>query len=474
MDLPIAERRYAGMFYAITGMVLVLLIIGVVFTAVCRLPLLGGRDRATGRSSPPTPVLVRGHGCVLRRVVRRLRDEVSGRPRCSPPDRSSHRRRRRRRRRRVAYGVTAGRHPGHHRADLRASPRSSCWPASTSTSATPTSRRWTRPQPPSRPPPARRPGPASWPIVAGVGAVLLVVGLVTYPVVFMFGIVVLLAAAVEWMVAGVERAGVGRRRVQRRASASRIANPLGVPGARRRSALGDHRLLVQPDHAVAVEDERTGRCSASSPRSCSASASCSPSGRRLAPSPSCAASARSALVGLVAGGAAAALAGERAIRAARDHRRRSPRRGGATLPTRPRPTRTRRRSVAAKANVMAADHAERRRHAHGARRSGCATPAPATTLDAARARRRPTSCSATTTTRTRRLVLDLGTRAGGRRRRRRRARCPNQVCTALDRGRRQRSCSRSASPSPQPGVGRRRYRFFVPGVDRPGVAVVVP
>ena len=50
---------------------------------------------------------------------------------------------------------------------------------------------------------AARPAPPAsiWPIVAGLGCALVVVGLVTYPVVFVFGVIALIAAAVEWMVA---------------------------------------------------------------------------------------------------------------------------------------------------------------------------------------------------------------------------------------------------------------------------------
>ncbi|MET0578965.1 MAG: hypothetical protein ABW122_09920 [Ilumatobacteraceae bacterium] len=44
------------------------------------------------------------------------------------------------------------------------------------------------------------PGASLWPIVAGLGGALVVVGLVTYPVVFIFGIILLIAAAAEWMV----------------------------------------------------------------------------------------------------------------------------------------------------------------------------------------------------------------------------------------------------------------------------------
>ena len=53
----------------------------------------------------------------------------------------------------------------------------------------------------------RAPWPSLWPAVAALGAALVVIGLVTYPVVFVLGIVALLAAAVEWMLqAWAERA----------------------------------------------------------------------------------------------------------------------------------------------------------------------------------------------------------------------------------------------------------------------------
>ena len=72
------------------------------------------------------------------------------------------------------------------------------------------------------------PGPSGWPIVGALGGVLVVVGLVTYPVVFIFGILALLAAAAEWMVqAWSERASadvVFNDNVR-----SRIAHPLEFP-----------------------------------------------------------------------------------------------------------------------------------------------------------------------------------------------------------------------------------------------------
>jgi hypothetical protein len=49
--------------------------------------------------------------------------------------------------------------------------------------------------------PAARPAPwpSMWPALGAVGAVLVVVGLVSYPIVFVLGIVVLFATMVEWM-----------------------------------------------------------------------------------------------------------------------------------------------------------------------------------------------------------------------------------------------------------------------------------
>jgi heme/copper-type cytochrome/quinol oxidase subunit 3 len=44
MEMPIADSAYPGMFYAITGTVLALVIIGLVFTGVTAFRLLGGRS----------------------------------------------------------------------------------------------------------------------------------------------------------------------------------------------------------------------------------------------------------------------------------------------------------------------------------------------------------------------------------------------------------------------------------------------
>lgn len=61
--------------------------------------------------------------------------------------------------------------------------------------------------------PAARPAPpaSNWPMVGALGGVLVVVGAVTYPVVFAFGLIALLAATVEWMIAAwSERASADR------------------------------------------------------------------------------------------------------------------------------------------------------------------------------------------------------------------------------------------------------------------------
>jgi heme/copper-type cytochrome/quinol oxidase subunit 3 len=47
MELPIADTAFAGMFYAVTGAMLALVIIGVAFTGVAAFRVLGGREADT-------------------------------------------------------------------------------------------------------------------------------------------------------------------------------------------------------------------------------------------------------------------------------------------------------------------------------------------------------------------------------------------------------------------------------------------
>src|SRR4029079_7282121 len=74
----------------------------------------------------------------------------------------------------------------------------------------------------------RTPPGTIWPIVGAIGGVLVVVGLVTYPPVFIFGIIALLGAAVEWMIeAWSDRASAA---LQHKAEVrARIPHPLELP-----------------------------------------------------------------------------------------------------------------------------------------------------------------------------------------------------------------------------------------------------
>lgn len=73
-----------------------------------------------------------------------------------------------------------------------------------------------------------RPGNSMWPIVGAFGGALVVVGIVTVPVVFKAGIVVLLAALVEWLIQGwAERASADRG--FNAAVRGRLMHPLEFP-----------------------------------------------------------------------------------------------------------------------------------------------------------------------------------------------------------------------------------------------------
>ena len=163
---------------------------------------------------------------------------------------------------------------------------------------------------------ARRPAPASGRSSAALGGVLVVVGLVTYPVVFIFGIIALLAAAVEWMIqAWSERASADVAVQRRRPRPHRP--PARVPDARRWSA------------SPSSSTRSAGSC-CSSPRR--AARRCSPSiaalilvvGFMVAFRPS------------IATGAIGAVCVDRRARAGRRRRRRRARgRARDRIPTRP-------------------------------------------------------------------------------------------------------------------------------------------
>ncbi len=75
---------------------------------------------------------------------------------------------------------------------------------------------------------AAPPGPSMWPAVSAVGGVLVVVGLVTYAPIFIFGIIALLAAAVDWMVQAYSERASGDPTFNA-AVRGRIAHPLEFP-----------------------------------------------------------------------------------------------------------------------------------------------------------------------------------------------------------------------------------------------------
>jgi hypothetical protein len=74
----------------------------------------------------------------------------------------------------------------------------------------------------------RTPPNSVWPIVGALGGILVVIGLVTYPPVFIFGIIALFGAAVEWMIEAWSDRASGD--VQHNAEVrARIAHPLELP-----------------------------------------------------------------------------------------------------------------------------------------------------------------------------------------------------------------------------------------------------
>ncbi|CAN5727203.1 hypothetical protein BH24ACT5_BH24ACT5_29680 [soil metagenome] len=159
-------------------------------------------------------------------------------------------------------------------------------------------------------PAARRPPrPSMWPLVAGLGGLLVVIGLVTYPVVLIFGVVALLAAVVEWMVAawserasGDDRYNVGVR--------ERTAHPAEFPVL---AALIGAVVIYSFSRIMLFLSKSGGPVVFGA-----VAAVLLAVGFLLAYRPTITPAAKSAvagvaLVGLVAGGVAAALAGEREI-----------------------------------------------------------------------------------------------------------------------------------------------------------------
>jgi hypothetical protein len=313
---------------------------------------------------------------------------------------------------------------------------------------------------------ASPPGPSMWPLVGAVGGVLVVVGLITYPVIFIFGLVALLAATVEWMVqAWSERASADARFNE--GVRERIAHPLEFPilGA---VALG---IVIYSFSRIMLFLSKTGGPAVF----IVIAALILVGGFLFAYRPSLRGGAIAgvlaiAAVGLVTGGIVAALEGERETEAHETTGDLADE-GECATPEETEADENASQNVAAKANVTADIFLESDgtlvAHSEG-------VDAPRTTLDVVR--NTPTNVLFhNESDAERRLVLDLGTRpevdeATGETVPD--AVVPNQICTALtDEGGSQFLTFSIAQPS----LGAETpYRFVVPGVDGAEIEVIVP
>jgi hypothetical protein len=313
---------------------------------------------------------------------------------------------------------------------------------------------------------SRAPGSSMWPLVGAVGAVLLVVGLVTYPVIFIFGLAALLAATVEWMIqAWSERASADSRFNE--GVRGRIAHPLEFPilGA---VALG---IVIYSFSRIMLFLSRTGGPAVF----IIIAALILVTGFLFAYRPSVRGGAIAAViaiaaVGLVTGGIVAALEGERETEAHETTGDLADE-GECATPDETEADEDASQNVAAKANVTAEIFLESDltlvAHSEG-------VDAPRTTLDVVR--NTPTNVLFhNESDDERRLVLDLGTRpevdeATGDTVPD--AEVPNQICTALTEEGGSQFLTFSIS---QPSVSAETpYRFVVPGVDGAEIEVIVP
>ena len=322
---------------------------------------------------------------------------------------------------------------------------------STSTPATPTCRRWTRRR--ATESAAARPAPADsmWPIVGALGGVLVVVGLVTYPVVFIFGIIALLGR--HRRVDGLRRGASERRPTAsyNAGSASGIAHPLEFPCS---APLGVGIVVYSFSRIMlfAVEDRAARSRSGSSPRWSSRRLrrrlpAVDPQRRRRRRSP------RSPRSGSSPAAPSPRSAGERESSRTRPPRR-SPPTASATPPTRPRPTSTPRRPSPPRPTSWPRS---------SLREDGTLWPrrwaSPASSRPAHRHPLNPTNVRfRNETDEHRRLVLDLGTRPGSTRRPATRSRtrwCRTRLHAAR---RRRRQPVHDVPDHRSPSCGRRRAR----------------
>jgi hypothetical protein len=158
---------------------------------------------------------------------------------------------------------------------------------------------------------AARPAPPSsvWPIVGALGGVLVVVGLVTYPVVFVFGIIALVATTVEWMVsAWAERASADRH--FNAGVRQRLSHPAEFPVL---ALLAAAVIIYSFSRIMLFLSKTSGPVAFGVVAALALIAGFVVAFRPQLPGTALSAVAGIAVVGLVAGGVASALAGERDI-----------------------------------------------------------------------------------------------------------------------------------------------------------------
>ena len=155
----------------------------------------------------------------------------------------------------------------------------------------------------------RAPSSSLWPMVGAVGAVLLVVGLVTYPVVFMFGIVALIAAVVEWMLQAWSERASGDRAYNTEVR-ERFAHPAEFPVL---AALGFGVIVYSFSRIMLSLSKTGGPVAFGTIAALVLGAGFLVAFRRNLGNAVVAGVAAVAVLALVAGGIAAALSGEREI-----------------------------------------------------------------------------------------------------------------------------------------------------------------
>lgn len=158
---------------------------------------------------------------------------------------------------------------------------------------------------------AARPAPRSsmWPAVGALGGVLVVIGLVTYPVVFVFGLIAMLGATVEWMIAAwSERASADS--TYNAGIRQRLSHPAEFPVL---AALGAAIIIYSFSRIMLFLSKTGGPVAFGVLATLVLAAGFVVAFKPQVRNATVSAVAGIAVLGLVAGGVAAALAGEREL-----------------------------------------------------------------------------------------------------------------------------------------------------------------